>query len=482
MHYYLLELGIFCFFSFAVSLHTSYNFSKLRYVFAYHHERTVNCSRVHFNRSQLKICTFEMNIFFSGDTAANTNDQSCDSSSARLQVDAQPPRRRSEGDAQKRDDITPNDSPSQRRVSLDSSESKSATAGVSSNVSASGGDVTKCRYPKCEASTSNADARKHYKSCHNCSHMYCSRECRRAHWEKHRKACLHSRVSVLCRQVLSSCKDDADTLKHLSILARRGFLTQGRGVVRILFRSPESAEMFVKQGFQRIGEASYVRWPELMPQEMGPELYSELLRLSTEYKPESKMLIYVAICVVSEAPSNATASVKWERQLVSRCAKLKLSKAIPSDLTGPNATSAVTAATNSSMPTTNVSSAISAPTKTNSNVLILTFNLALKCLNTPKNREIVLQNIQLVLKRRGVNLRKHYPEIFQRLMSFVEGTTERFLPVTIHPRDTITGQSFICIIMPNLDESDRIKLPESDNGNAVESIDCLNIDPALLID
>lgn len=421
----------------------------------------------------------EINIFFSGDTVASTNDPS----SVRLQVDVQPPRRRSEGDAQKRDDTTPNDSPSQRRISLDSSESKSATAGVSSNVSVSGGDVTKCRYPKCEASTSNADARKYYKSCHNCSHMYCSRECRRAHWEKHRKACLHSRVSVLCRQVLSSCKDDADTLKHLSILARRGFLTQGRGVVRILFRSPESAEMFVKQGFQRIGEASYVRWPELMPQEMGPELYSELLRLSTEYKPESKMLIYVAICVVSEAPSTATASVKWERQLVSRCAKLKLSKAIPSDLTGPNAASSVTTATNSTAPsTTTATAAISMPTITNSDVLILTFNLALKCLNTPKNRECVLQNIQLVLKRRGVNLRKHYPEIFQRLLSFVEGTTERFLPVTIHPRDTTTGQSFICIIMPNLDDSDRIKLPESDNGNVVQSIDCLNVDPAVLND
>lgn len=241
--------------------------------------------------------------------------------------------------------------------------------------------------------------------------------------------------------------------------------------------------MFVKQGFQRIGEASYVRWPELMPQEMGPELYSELLRLSTEYKPESKMLIYVAICVVSEAPSSATASVKWERQLVSRCAKLKLSKAIPSELTGPNAASSVTTATNSTLPSmTTATAAISMPTITNSDVLILTFNLALKCLNTPKNRECVLQNIQLVLKRRGVNLRKHYPEIFQRLLSFVEGTTERFLPVTIHPRDTTTGQSFICIIMPNLDESDRIKLPESDNGNVVQSIDCLNVDPALLND
>lgn len=240
--------------------------------------------------------------------------------------------------------------------------------------------------------------------------------------------------------------------------------------------------MFVKQGYQRIGEASYVRWPELMPQEMGPELYSELLRLSTEYKPESKMLIYVAICVVSEAPSIVTASVKWERQLVSRCAKLKLSKAIPSDLIGPNAASTVPTTTNSTLPSTIATAAISIPTKTNSDVLILTFNLALKCLNTPKNRETILQNIQLALKRRGVNLAKHYPEIFQRLLSFVEGTTERFLPVTIHPRDTTTGQSFICIIMPNLDESDRIKLPESDNGNVVQSIDCLNVDPASLND
>lgn len=443
-----------------------------------------NCN-FNLNSNQIFSC-----LYLSGDIVTNINDPNWGTSSAHLQVDAQPLRRRSEGDAQKRDDtITPNDSPSQRRVSLDSSESKSATAGASSNVSVSGGDVTKCRYPKCEASTSNADARKHYKSCHNCSHMYCSRECRRAHWEKHRKACLHSRVSVLCRQVLSSCKDDSDTLKHLSILARRGCLTQGRGVVRILFRSPESAEMFVKQGFQRIGEASYVRWPELMPQEMGPELYSELLRLSTEYKPESKMLIYVAICVVSEAPSSATASVKWERQLVSRCAKLKLSKTLPSDLIGSNVTSSTTNTIITTTTTTTMASSTSSKstvqsqtTKTNSNVLILTFNLTLKSLNTSKNREIISQNIQLILKRRGVNLRKHYPEIFQRLTSFVEGTTERFLPVTIHPRDTTTGQSFICIIMPNLDESDRIKLPESDNGNVVQSIDCLNVDPALLND
>ncbi|XP_055300136.1 uncharacterized protein LOC129567351 isoform X2 [Sitodiplosis mosellana] len=427
-----------------------------------------------------------------GDT--NTINDSC-----RLTIDTQPLRRRSESDAAKRPDSTTpdnNDSPAQlRRVSLDSTESKSTAAGVSSANASTVGDMIKCRNPKCDATASPSDAKRNFKSCHNCTQIYCSRDCRRAHWEKHRKACLHSRVSVLCRQVLSACKDDNDTLSHLSILARRGYLTQGRGVVRILFRSPESAEVFVKQGFQRIGEASYVRWPELMPQEMGPELYSELLRLSTEYKPDSKMLIYVAICVVSEAPSSASStSVKWERQLVSRCAKLKLSKTLPLELVGNYANS--TANTGHQRTTSNTSNsasdplasstsiAVAEPIKVYTDVLILTFNMCDKTQNTLKNRELVLQNMQLALKKRGVSLRKHYPEIFQRLNSFVEGTTDRFMPVTLHPRDSSTGQPFICIMMPNLGETDRIKLPESDKsdkGNIV-TIDCLEVDQSTLID
>lgn len=292
---------------------------------------------------------------------------------------------------------------------------------------------------------------------------------------------------MLCRQVLSACKDDNDTLSHLSILARRGYLTQGRGVVRILFRSPESAEVFVKQGFQRIGEASYVRWPELMPQEMGPELYSELLRLSTEYKPDSKMLIYVAIYVVSEAPSSTSStSVKWERQLVSRCAKLKLSKTLPLDLignhsnTGHHNRTITNTSTSASDPPATASVIVTEPTRVYTDVLILTFNLFDKTENTQKNRELVLQNMQLALKKRGVSLRKHYPEIFQRLNSFVEGNS-RFMPVTLHPRDSSTGQPFICIMMPNLGQTDRIKLPDSDKGNIV-TIDCLEVDQSTLID
>ncbi|XP_073823439.1 uncharacterized protein isoform X3 [Musca autumnalis] len=346
-----------------------------------------------------------------------------------------------------------------RRVSLgDSSESNNRSAATGTINTASGELQVKCRNNKCDRTATPLDAKKYYKSCHNCTYLYCSRECRRAHWEKHRKACLHSRVSNLCRQVLASCKDDSDSLRHLSLLARKGFLSQGRGVVRILFRSPESAEGFIKNGFQCMGEASYVRWPDLMPAEMGLELYSELLKLSTEYRPDSKMLVYVAVCVVSEAPSVGQAPVRWERQLVSRCAKLKLCKTVLAELE-QQPTGML------QQPVTMV--AVPEPT---TEVLILTFNPQLR--NSTTQREMVLSNILDILSRRGVILRKHYPEIFQRFQSYTEGQTEKINPVTLHPRDSQTGQNFVCIIMPVQSDTEIIKLPSmADGGNRVTTID-----------
>ncbi|XP_032293536.1 serine-rich adhesin for platelets isoform X3 [Drosophila virilis] len=373
----------------------------------------------------------------------------------------------SQSQSQSQSQVQGQSNASNRRVSLGDSNSHAHTAEKGNSNSINNGSIygaaveqqlqIRCRNTKCEASATPADAKKLYKSCHNCTHLYCSRECRRAHWEKHRKACLHSRASNLCRQVLATCKDDVDSQRHLSLLARKGSLSQGRGVVRVLFRSAEAAEGFIKHGFQCMGEASYVRWPDLMPAEMGLELYSELLKLSTEYKPESKMLIYVAICVVSEAPGMGQAPVRWERQLVSRCAKLKLCKTVLAELElqqqalqQPLAVMAV-------------------PERTE--ILILTFNPGLR--TAPGNRELILSNILDILSRRGVLLRKHYPEIYQRLQSYTEGQTDKFNPVTLHPRDSQTGQSFVCIIMPVHTDSEFIKLPSAADGggNRVTTID-----------
>lgn len=308
-----------------------------------------------------------------------------------------------------------------------------------------GNGLVRCRYSKCGNTSNVTDARKTFKTCHNCAHVYCSKECRRAHWEKHRKTCLHSRVGALCRRVLSSVKEDPDTLHHISLLARRGFLSRGRGAVKSFFSSPELAEKFVTNGLLDIGEPTYIRWADLLPSEMGPELYKELLRLCKSYNPDTRLILYVAVCVVSEVPTSG--AVKWERQLVSRCTKLRLSKPLAA----------------SKQPTMNITRDSDDP-----ETLILT---SLPGVNqgNQKARQISFTNIQRHLRQRGVSLRKQFPEVYQRLCAYVEGSSEKFTPVTIYPKDSTTGKTFMCVIMPDA-EPDKLELLPTDSSR-VQTID-----------
>nr|XP_018899718.1 PREDICTED: uncharacterized protein LOC109032099 isoform X2 [Bemisia tabaci] len=299
-----------------------------------------------------------------------------------------------------------------RRVSFDAAVSNSQNSGIPDTL-------VRCRYNKCNKVADVSEARRTFKTCHNCAHVYCSRECRRAHWEKHRKTCLHSRVGSLCRQVLNASKEDPDSLNHLSLIARRGYLSQGRGAVKSFFSSPEMAEKFVKNGFSFLGEPTFIAWSDILPSEMNSDLYTELIRLCKNYNPDTRFVLYVAVCVVSEVPTRG--AVKWERQVVSRCAKIRLCQSLMSrhPIDGSK-------------------------TDTNS-TLILT--------SLPGNdgsqraRQISFTNIQRHLRHRGVSLQKHFPDVYKNLCAYVEGTSERFTPVTIYPKDSHSGKTFMCVIM-----------------------------------
>ncbi|XP_031365296.1 uncharacterized protein LOC102671800 isoform X5 [Apis dorsata] len=175
-----------------------------------------------------------------------------------------------------------------RRVSFDNNQD--ANGLVACNA---GEKVIRCRNNKCGNTATLAEAKKTYKSCHNCTCLYCSRECRRAHWQRHRRTCLHSRAGSLCKQVLSSAKEDPVTLKHISALAKRGHAFHGRGAVKCFFSSPEAAEKFVANGFVDLGEPTYVRWSDLLAREMGAELYAEVIRLCKSYNPDTRLVLYV---------------------------------------------------------------------------------------------------------------------------------------------------------------------------------------------
>lgn len=139
------------------------------------------------------------------------------------------------------------------------------------------------------------------------------------------------------------------------------------------------------------------------------------------YNPENKLVLYVSICVISEAP--AIGAVKWERQLVSRCAKIRISRdtLIPSEKDTEDLETLILTCS---------------PIK-GADDKVLRF------------REIAFNAIQHHLKQRGIVLQQHYPEIFKHLYSYVENICEKFAPVTVCPQDSFTGKSFICVIMPD---------------------------------
>lgn len=246
----------------------------------------------------------------------------------------------------------------------------------------------------------------------------------------------------MCRHVLSAAKEQEDTLWHISTVARRGYLSHGTGAVKCFFNCPEAAEKFLADGFEHLGELTYIAWPDLLPSEMGPQLYAELVKMCKNYNPDTKLVLYVSVCVISEAP--AAGAVKWERQLVSRCAKMRLSK----DITIPEKEA------------------------DNPETLILTCPPVKGTDDAVKSfREISFRNILRHLRQRGVSLRRHYPDIYKQLCSYVENVHEKFAPVTVYPRDEVTGKSFMCIIMPDADFDDIRQVTTA--GVRISTIDVL---------
>lgn len=345
-----------------------------------------------------------------------------------------------------------------RRVSFDNAQNNDNAPSIVTLAE----KLVRCRNNKCTNATTLAEARRVYKSCHNCTCLYCSRECRRAHWQRHRRTCLHSRAGTLCRQVLSSAKEDPATLKHVSALAQRGYASHGRGAVKCFFSSPEVAEQFVSNGFVDLGEPTYVRWSDLLPSEMGAELYAEVMRLCKSYNPETRLVLYVAVCVVSEVPSSG--AVRWERQLVSRCGKIRLD----SSCRQPTIPASVTASPQGRQQTAspcNITREMDSP-----ETLVLTSMPGSDGQNTPRSaREIGFTNIQRQLRLRGVSLRRHFPQVYTKLCSYVDGTVDKFAPVTIYPRDQASGKSFMCIIMLDA-EPERLQLLPTDSSR-VRTVD-----------
>jgi hypothetical protein len=60
----------------------------------------------------------------------------------------------------------------------------------------------------------------------------------------------------------------------------------------------------------------------MLPEEMGATTFSELSDNCRNYNPETRFVLYASVCVVNEVPTSG--AVKWEREMISRSAKIRL--------------------------------------------------------------------------------------------------------------------------------------------------------------
>ncbi|KAK2155186.1 hypothetical protein LSH36_246g00022 [Paralvinella palmiformis] len=286
--------------------------------------------------------------------------------------------------------------------------------------------IVKCRNKKCRKAATLDEARNGYKTCHNCYTYYCSRECRKDHWARHKRRCLYSRISSACKRVARLVHDDPDLCGEFTRIARAGYLSRGRGCVLLAFASTVEAERFIRNDPNDDDDAApaYASIGDIQNVEtMGEHLF-QLTDTCRSYNPELKYVLNVAIIAGRGDIQSSRVASKRECSVIQLCYKLRLSTAPSSrdPTSGSDADTLILTA----MPGSEFSE-----------------NLSGK-----KAREICFINIQRKLRQRGVSLRHQHPEVYSRLCAYV-AENEHFTPITIFPMDTTTGRRFMCLIMPD---------------------------------
>jgi len=242
--------------------------------------------------------------------------------------------------------------------------------------------------------------------------------------------------------------------ERLSTIARRGYLTHGRGAVKCYFSGVELADKFVRGGGSDMQcEPVYAKWTDI-----DPEL-DALEQLCKTYNPDTRYVLHVSVCVLSEVPGPGP--VQWERHLVYKCVKMHLDKSLRA--TAAAAAPAQSAAAEASEPAADDGGG-------GPDTLILTSLPGRGQRDVRTSRRVCFVNVQRHLRQRGVELRHQFPDVHRKLCEYVDGGPDvTFTPVTVYPRDRASGKTFMCIIMPDT-EPEKLSLLPGDSAR-VQTID-----------
>ena len=290
--------------------------------------------------------------------------------------------------------------------------------------------IVTCRNTECGRQASLSEARTCYKTCHSCYTYYCSRACRQAHWQRHKRRCVFSRVGSVCKHVIRTVHDDATLSAEMTRVARAGYLAVGRGSVRMSFPSQNDADSFLHRNGSPLISPTFLSLADLNSTAKSAavdEHFFELTDLCKTYNPQVKYVIDVTITTAEVGDSEYVSASPTRRagdsRTVSKCAKLRHHlPASPRHATRPEPDTLILTAVPGSELTENVAGS--------------------------RARQICFVNMQRKLRQRGVSLRHQYPGVYDKLCAYVS-ENEHFAPITLFPLDRRTGRKFMCLIMPN---------------------------------
>jgi len=103
------------------------------------------------------------------------------------------------------------------------------------------------------------------------------------------------------KSILRLCKHTVPIHLYLSEIARKGFMSKGRGAVMIILLSPKDAELFIKTGLdyfkRRRNEPTYSSIKEIQSAGAYTKYQKILLKAVREYSTVHEFVVNIAIVV-----------------------------------------------------------------------------------------------------------------------------------------------------------------------------------------
>ncbi|CAF0923573.1 unnamed protein product, partial [Didymodactylos carnosus] len=205
---------------------------------------------------------------------------------------------------------------------------------------------------------------------------------------------------------------------------RSGYLTLGRGAITLYFDNMQEAESYVNSDVE-YNHLMAVYWPlntssNKSTQNLRLIELERLKELCAIYEPEQEFICHVTIKAENDCNNR-----HYRYTCVSRTINYKL-----------------------------IDTNLSQSQQSNNNTLFLTSLYEnLNSIDITTTRHAYFANLQVELRKRGIEIEEHYPELYEKLCEYISSTEtlQYFTPICLFMRHRYLNQLFMCVIMPDSD-------------------------------